>query len=298
MSAFFSAMKLNDLLKNSEARFRSAGFDSPEIEAAYMLEEVTGIRHNLLWTEAERVLSPEELTRAEDYMARRLANEPFQYICGWEDFRELKLNVAPGCLIPRPETEYLVDLVLKVLPRNGNACELGTGSGAIALSIAKERPDSRVTASEISPEAFAIAESNRQKYALDNAAIVQGDLFAPFDPAVKFDLLVANLPYIPESARETLPPNVRDYEPALALFADHAGMALIERALLDAPHHLKPGAPLFFEMGEEQGAALAGFARSLNCYTGIKVLQDQYGTDRFLSCIFTPETCKSCPDTV
>lgn len=285
-------MKLIDLLKNSEERFRSAGFDSPEIEAAYMLEEVTGIRHNLLWTESERGLSPEEQTRAEDYMMRRLAHEPFQYICGWEDFRELKLNVAPGCLIPRPETELLVDFVLKALPRNGHACELGTGSGAIALSIAKERPDSRVTASEISPDAFAIAESNRKKYGLNNVSIVRGDLFASFDPEVKFDLLVANLPYIPEAVRDTLPRNVRDYEPSLALFADHEGMALIERALLEAPRYLKPGAPLFFEMGEEQGAALAGFARTQNCYTGIKILQDQYGVDRFLACIFAPDTCK------
>ena len=285
-------MKLIDLLKNSEERFRSAGFDSPEIEAAYMLEEVTGIRHNLLWTESERGLSPEEQTRAEDYMMRRLAHEPFQYICGWEDFRELKLNVAPGCLIPRPETELLVDFVLKALPRNGHACELGTGSGAIALSIAKERPDSRVTASEISLDALAIAESNRKKYGLNNVSIVRGDLFASFDPEVKFDLLVANLPYIPEVVRDTLPRNVRDYEPSLALFADHEGMALIERALLEAPRYLKPGAPLFFEMGEEQGAALAGFARTQNCYTRIKILQDQYGVDRFLTCIFAPDTCK------
>ena len=225
-------------------------------------------------------------------MMRRLAHEPFQYICGWEDFRELKLNVAPGCLIPRPETELLVDFVLKALPRNGHACELGPGSGAIALSIAKERPDSRVTASEISPDAFAIAESNRKKYGLNNVSIVRGDLFASFEPEVKFDLLVANLPYIPEAVRDTLPRNVRDYEPSLALFADHEGMALIERALLEAPRYLKPGAPLFFEMGEEQGAALAGFARTQNCYTGIKILQDQYGVDRFLACIFAPDTCK------
>lgn len=291
-------MKLIDLLKESEARFRSAEFDSPDIEAAYMLEEITGIRHNLLWMEHGRTISPEELVRAENYMERRLAHEPFQYICGWEDFRNLKLNVAPGCLIPRPETEVLVDLVLKALPRRGHACELGTGSGAIALSIAYERPDSRVTASEISPEAFAIAEANRKKYDLKNATILQGDLFAPFDPDDKFDLLVANLPYIPEAARETLPENVRNYEPALALFADHDGLALIERALLEAPSFLKPGAALFFEMGEEQGAALAGFAQRLNCYSEIRVLPDQYGADRFLACKFCPDTCKIDPGIV
>lgn len=288
-------MKLIELQKKSEARFRESGFDSPEIEAAYMLEEITGIRHNLLWTEAERSLSAEDLERAERYMKRRLSHEPFQYICGWEDFRDLKLNVAPGCLIPRPETEVLVDHVLKALPRNGHVCELGTGSGAIALSIAYERPDSRVSAGEISPAAFAIAEGNRKKYNLENATIFRGDLFAPFDPEDKFDLLVANLPYIPEAARNSLPENVRNYEPALALFADHDGMALIERALLEAPAYLKNGAILLFEMGEEQGKPLSLFANSLGYYSEIEVLQDQYGADRFLVCKFSPDACKIAP---
>lgn len=291
-------MKLCDFQKNTIETFRAAGFDSPDIETAYLLEEVTGIRHNLLWTVPERCLTAAELEHAENYLRRRLAHEPFQYICGWEDFRELKLNVAPGCLIPRPETEVLVDMVLKVLPRQAHVCELGTGSGAIALSIAYERKDSRVTASEISPDAFAIADANRKKYALNNVNLLQGDLFASFDPADPFDLLVANLPYIPESARKALPENVRNYEPDLALFADHDGLALIERALLEAPPFLKPGAQLFFEMGEEQGAALADFAQRTGFYSEIRIRQDQYGADRFLVCKFSPDTCKNGRDIV
>ena len=293
MSAFFCAMKLCDLQTKSTERFRDAGFDSPEIESSYMLEEVTGIRHNLLWTAADREITVSELDRAEAYMTRRLAHEPFQYICGWEDFRYLKLNVAPGCLIPRPETEFLVGLALKELPRGGHVCELGTGSGAISLSLAYERKDCRVTASELSPDALKIAESNRIKYGLANAKLLQGDLFSPFDPADPFDLLVANLPYIPESARQDLPPNVRDYEPDLALFAPHEGMALIEQALQDAPAYLKDGAALFFEMGEEQGNQLADFAESCGTYTKIRILKDQYGVDRFLLCKFTNRTCKN-----
>lgn len=277
-------MLLYELLKNATDRFTDAGFDSPDIEAAYMLEEITGIRHNLLLFNRERILTAGELAKGEEYLARRLAHEPFQYICGWTQFRELNLAVSPGCLIPRPETEYLVDLVLKKLPSGGHAVELGTGSGAIALSIALERKDSFVSASELSQEALAVAQKNLQRSHLANVQLFQGDLFSPFEEKKQFDLLAANLPYIPYSAEKDLPRNVRDYEPGMALFADHDGMALIERALQDAPRYLKQGAYLFFEAGEEQGDALCAFAENCGHYTEIAYLPDQYGAPRFLTC--------------
>ena len=287
-----------ELKKLFEQQFAAAGIETPAVDAALLISETAGISQLDMILYPERELLPETETLLRQLAQRRCRREPLQYITGKAYFRDLMLSVNPAVLIPRPETELLVDFVLKALPPNGHACELGTGSGAIALSIGFERPDSRVTASEISPAAFAIAEANRKKYGLNNVSLVRGDLFSPFDPEVKFDLLAANLPYIPESVRDALPRNVRDYEPSLALFADHEGMALIERALVDAPRYLKPGAPLFFEMGEEQGAALAAFARSRNCYSGIQVLQDQYGVDRFLTCIFTPDTCKDSRGTV
>lgn len=277
-------MLLYELLKNATCRFTEAGFDSPDIEAAYMLEEVTGIRHNLLLFSRERVLTESELVKAENYLTRRLNHEPFQYICGWTQFRELNLAVSPVCLIPRPETEYLVDLVLKKLPRGGQVVELGTGSGAIALSIGLERKDAAICASELSVEALALAQKNLQRSHLTNVRLFQGDLFSPFAEEKIFDILVANLPYIPHSAKKDLPRNVRDYEPAMALFADHDGMALIEQALLDAPRYLKSGAALFFEAGEEQGDALCAFAAGSGFYNGIAYLQDQYGIPRFLYC--------------
>lgn len=277
-------MILYELLKNATDRFTEAGFDSPDVEAAYMLEEVTGIRHNLLLFSRDRILTESELAKAEDYLTRRLKHEPFQYICGWTQFRELNLAVSPACLIPRPETEYLVDLVLKKLPHGGRALELGTGSGAIALSIGLERKDAFVCASELSPDALAVARTNLQRSHLKNVSLFQGDLFSPFVKEKVFDVLVANLPYIPYSAEKDLPRNVRDYEPAMALFADHDGMALIERALSDAPHYLKEGAYLFFEAGEEQGEALCSFAERTGHYTEIAYWNDQYAVPRFLVC--------------
>ncbi len=283
-------MKLSELRQDILRQFTDAGFDSPEVETAYLLEDATGIRHNLLWMENERELTDAQFRRAEEYLTRRLANEPYQYICGWTQFRSLTLSVAPGCLIPRPETELIIDMAKKLLPLGGLACELGTGSGAIALSLAQERCDCHVYATEISPATFAIAEKNLADARLENAKLFQGDLFSPLPEGIKFDLLLANLPYIPESERENLPPNVRDYEPELALFAAHDGLAVMERALTDAPDRLKPGASVIFEMGSEQGAALCSFAEKLGCYTDCAVLRDQYGEDRFFTCKFRKES--------
>ncbi len=279
-------MKLDELRQNIQREFTENGFDSPEIETAYLLEEATGIRHNLLWTEKDRILTDSECRDAEAYLARRLKQEPFQYICGWTQFRDLKLTVRPGCLIPRPETELIIDAAKKVLPAGGTVCELGTGSGAIALSIAQERRDCTVYASEISPEALAIAEENLAAYPelKANVHLMQGDLFAPFPGGMQFDLLLANLPYIPESERTNLPENVRNYEPETALFADHEGLAVMERALRDAAPYLKTGAWLIFETGSEQGNALCQYADSLGCYTSCAVLRDQYGANRFFTC--------------
>jgi len=282
-------MKLRELLSSCTKRFETAGFDSAQIEAAYLLEDAVGIRHNLLALHGDLELTQAQLERAQDYLTRRLAHEPFQYISGWTEFREIRLSVAPGCLIPRPETELLVDLVLKDLPRDAAVCELGTGSGAIALSIAYERPDTQVYATELSPDALRIAEENRASLKLGNAHILQGDLLSPLPEGMRFHLLAANLPYIPESARDSLPPNVRNYEPEMALFAPHGGMALIKRALREAPPHLLPGAVLIFETGEEQGEALCACAESLGTYTEIEVLRDQYGANRFLRCKFQPD---------
>ncbi len=291
MSAIFVfPMKLSELRQDILRQFTGSGFDSPEVETLYLLEDATGIRHNLLWMESERELTDVQLCRAEEYLTRRLANEPYQYICGWTQFRNLTLTVAPGCLIPRPETELMIDMAKKLLPLGGLVCELGTGSGAIALSLAQERCDCRVYATEISPAAYAIAEKNLAAARLDNVNLFSGDLFAPLPEEIKFDLLLANLPYIPESERDKLPPNVRDYEPGLALFAAHDGLAVMERALTEAPSRLKPGASVIFEMGSEQGVALCRFAENLGCYADCTVLRDQYGENRFFTCKFKKES--------
>jgi len=276
-------MKVSELRRDFTSVFREHGFESPELEADFIAAEVLGIRGlELLLHDSEPLTDAQQL-RADEYLQRRLKNEPFQYIFGWTPFREIDLKVGPGVLIPRPETEYLLDFVIKNLPEHAAVCELGTGSGAIALSLAYERRDLTVYGSELSPAAFRWAELNRQTLDLPNVHFLQGNLYDPFPAELKFDAVAANLPYIAEEERPDLPPNVRDYEPPEALFAPDHGYALMERAIREAPLHLRSDrAMLFFEIGETQGERLREFALREGFFTEAEVLPDQYGVSRLL----------------
>ena len=274
-------MNIKNCLENITARFTAARFDSPDIEAAYLIAEVTGIRHNLLFFHGEQELTDGELQQVETFLERRLKHEPFQYIYGWTEFRYLKLFVGPGCLIPRPETELLVDLVLQRIPEKALLCEVGVGSGAISLSLAYERKSCYVFGSEISDDALKWAERNRKALDFKNVEFVSGNLLEPFKGR-KFDAIVANLPYIPYQAEMSLPENVRNYEPKQALYAGDDGLALIADLIRQAPDCLKPHGFLFLEIGEDQGKRAVGIAESTRSYSKTELLRDQYQVDRFL----------------
>lgn len=277
------AVTIAEYRKKLTESFQKAAFECAGTEADYIISEAVSIPHIQLPLYPDRIISAREKAKIDSFLQRRLQNEPFQYIFGWTPFRELELYVAPGVLIPRPETEGMVDLVLKKLPKNALVCELGIGSGAISLSIAYERRDVQVYGSEISPEAFHIAEANRKKYALANVSFFQGDLYSPF-PGRKFHVITGNLPYIPWSEKENLPVNVRDYEPMEALFADDEGFAVIERAILTAPEYLKQDSPcaLIFELGEEQTFRAVKTAQSTRFFTECLIEKDIFGVPRFL----------------
>ena len=277
-------MKAAELRKQLTAVFREHGFESPELEADYIVSEVMKVRGFELYLHDGDPLSEEQLAQAAAFRDRRLADEPYQYIFGWTPFRELDLKVGPGVLIPRPETEFMLDSVLKKLPRNAVVCELGTGSGAIALSLAFERSDLTVYGSELSPAAFRWAELNRTSLNLPNVRFMPGSLYEPFPKDMRFDAVIANLPYVDEEERAVLPANVRDYEPAEALFAPDHGYALMEQAIREAPDHLRADrAQLFFEIGETQGDRLRSFTLAQGFFTRAEILPDQYGVPRQLA---------------
>ena len=184
---------------------------------------------------------------------RRSEGEPLQYILGNAHFRKIVLSVGPGVFIPRPETELLVDKALEVLPRGGTVLDLGTGSGAIALSIASERPDARVFATEADPGAFPWAVRNRDQLG-SGVEIFEGDLFEnlPGELRGTVDVVVSNPPYVSTSRRDILPIDVRNHEPERALYGGRDGMLVTTRLAEDARSWLKPGGWLVLEMGTEQ----------------------------------------------
>ncbi len=273
-------MTFLELKKNLAERFSQAGFEAADLEAHYIVCEAAGIPDREFPLYAHEKLASEVQVQAESFAARRLKNEPWQYIFGHAPFRDIELAVGPGCLIPRPETEYSIELMLDGLPHGASVCELGVGSGAISLALASERPDLTVAGVELSPDALKWAELNLKQLALPNVTFLHGDLFAPVAGRT-FDLIVANLPYIPESDRDKLPPNVRGYEPDEALFGGADGLDVIARALEQSPSFLNPGGRVFFELDPCNADRAFEFAsKYLN---NPALLKDQYGAVRFLT---------------
>ena len=187
--------------------------------------------------------------RANELVSRRVGGEPLQYLTGVAGFRRLQLKVGPGVLIPRPETETVVEHAMGRLPKGGVAVDVGTGSGAIALAIADERPDARVYGTESAKEAFDWALRNRDRLG-SSAEMVHGDLLEPLPSSLlgSVDVIVSNPPYIADRERGTVARDVMEHEPHVALFAGSEGTDIIERIIRDSLEWLRPAAWLIFEI--------------------------------------------------
>jgi release factor glutamine methyltransferase len=215
---------------------------------------------------------------------RRLNGEPLQYVLGFWGFRRLELAVDRRVLIPRPETEQVVEAALEVLDRTGRSgatvVDLGTGSGAIAISIAGERPGTRVWATDLSNHALQVARSNDPA---GRVRFVAGDWWDALPAALKghVDLVVSNPPYVAAFEVADLDPKVRDWEPEMALVAGERGTEAIEAVVGGARSWLGPGGGLVVELAPHQAAGMAAFAARLG-YVGVAVLRDLAGRDRIL----------------
>jgi release factor glutamine methyltransferase len=228
------------------------GVPSPRLDADRMLAHVLGLQRLDLYLDLERPLIPSEVDAFRELVRRRGRREPLAYVLGSWSFRGLEIAVDPRVLVPRPETEWLVERALARIagmeaPR---VLDVGTGSGAIAISIAVERPGSTVVATDVSEDALAVA---RQNAAVHGAAIDfrQGSLLAPVVGA-QFDLVIANLPYVGEG--ETVDPEVSGFEPALAVFAPDAGRSLVARLIREVPVVLAHGGVVALELGPGHAA--------------------------------------------
>ena len=263
------APTVRGLLATATERLERAGCDTPRLDAELLLAEVLGVDRARLVIDARRSMTDDQALHFGRLVDRRAAREPVAYILGRRDFRRLTLRVDRRVLIPRPETELLVEVGLN-LARGARVIDVGTGSGAIALALADERPDLEVVGSDVSREAVAVARDNAARLGLV-AEFVVGDLLDGVPGP--FDAVLANLPYV--RTGDQLPPDVGDYEPPGALFAGDDGLAEIRRLIAQAA-----GVPLLaLELDPGQIGRVAGWLRDAG-FTRTEVQRDLAGHER------------------
>lgn len=273
-------------------RLAEAGSDTPQLDAALLLGFVLGVNKAWLYAHPIRPLSEGEIERYEELVRRRMCHEPVAYLVGFKPFYGLDITVDPRVLIPRPETELLVDRILDYLKslvgqgERPSVADVGTGSGAIAVALAVNVPESVVYAVDVSDEALAVAAQNVWRYGLgEQVQLLPGYLLEPLPAPV--DVIVANLPYIATGDLSDLPPQVREYEPALALDGGVDGLRVITDLLvsLASPQgrrKLRPGGRVYLEIGAGQGDPARALAQDLLPEAEVRVVHDYADLDRML----------------
>jgi release factor glutamine methyltransferase len=266
------------LLKRVEELLRTGAGEAPEREALWLVESITGKRRAELLGDIE--LDDATARRAIELATRRAAGEPLQYLMGTASFRYLELEVGPGVFIPRPETELLVERAMQRLTHRGVIVDVGTGSGPIALSIAQERPDARVYATENSAEALQWARRNLERLQV-SVELIECDLLAGLPTGLRgtIDVVVSNPPYIGIDERHLLAPEVIDHEPHEALFARPNAVSVIEKLAREAHVWLRPGGYLVLEITEMQGRGVREMLEQLG-YVDVEIFQDLANRDR------------------
>jgi release factor glutamine methyltransferase len=261
---------------------KQKGVESAALEARILLAFALGCKQIELFTRADEV--PDEAGRARfrELIRRRVEHCPVAYLVGVKEFFKLEFEVTPAVLIPRPETEFVVMECLRLLPRDRPArvLDLGTGSGAIAVSVAQQRPLADVTATDVSPDALAVARKNAERHNLaGRIRFLEGDLFDAVPAGERFAFVLSNPPYIDPAEFPSLAPEVRDHEPRLALDGGPGGLAAYERIAARAGDFLEPGGRLILEIGSTQCEAVRGLLAARGLTAG-PALPDAAGLPR------------------
>lgn len=247
------------LLQWTSEYFQTHTVESPRLEAQILLAHAMQSSRIELVARSDEEPTPEERARFKDLVRRRVEGWPVAYLVGQREFYLLAFEVSPAVLIPRPDTELLVLTALSGLKAKPNAAvlDLGTGSGCIAVSVAHQAKSCQVTATDISPDALAIAQRNAVKHAVDQRiTFLSGDLFSALPPDARFDLILSNPPYITPGELATLAPDVRDHEPRVALDGGPDGLAFYRRIANESRAYLHPQGSVMVEIGWTQAEAV------------------------------------------
>ena len=272
-------MTLAQYLAELEQELVAGGEEAESLSFVYRALNDLSFTDFVLKLRAE--VSQEDRDQLKAIQEQLLAHKPAQYIIGNSDFHGLTLKVDERVLIPRPETEELVELILSENPEKPlSVLDIGTGSGAIALALANSRPDWQITASDLFQDALALAAENAQSCGL-NLTFVQSDCFDAISG--KFDIIVSNPPYISEADKDEVGLNVLVSEPHMALFAEEDGYAVYRKIAEQAEEHLTEKGKIYLEIGYKQGAGITELFKKSFPQKRIRVLKDQFGKDRMLA---------------
>ena len=273
-------MRILDVINKTAPYFEKAGIESPRLTIELLLAHVLQKKRLELYLEFERELDDPTLERLREMVKRRVAGEPVQYITGEAEFCGLKFAVDQRVLIPRPETELLVQTVAERRP--GTIMDVGTGSGCIAVALAKKLTEAQITGIDASPEALEVAVENVKRHGLEkNVRLLMGDLLEALPDSFAADAIVSNPPYIASGELAKLPREVKDFEPVRALVAGEDGLEVIRRLVDEAKRFLSPTGFVALEIGAGQRAAVEQLFVGAN-YEVAQVLNDLQGHERVI----------------
>lgn len=290
---------IGSLLRWTTRYFQDKGVSEPRASAEVLLAHVLNLGRLDLYLRHDQPLAPEELARYKALIRRRRQGEPVAYLTGHKEFWSLDFLVTPAVLIPRPETEVLVEAVLEVFrkrqapalapeapfsnSRKTLALEVGVGSGAVVVALARELPELIWVAVDLSEAALRVARENARRHQVTaRVHFYRGDLLSGLKPAPGFVLLVANLPYVSQKEWEALPREIRDYEPREALLAGEDGLDLLRPLVREAHQYLLPGGWLALEVGAGQDKAVRDLLADTGNYQEIKTIPDYQGLPRVI----------------
>lgn len=272
--------RIKDLLEWTTRYFLDRGMQTPRLEAELLLAHVLEKNRVYLYAYYEEPVNQEERETFRNYIKRRITGEPLAYIVGRKEFMSLNFKVNPDVLIPRPDTEILVETALEIARENNlkRICDVGTGSGAIAVSLAVYLPDTEIYAVDLSPAALDIARGNARLHNV-NIFFREGDLLGPIAGEDRLDMVLANLPYVTEVEMEELESGVKDWEPRMALVAGGDGLDIYRRLVPQAYAILKPGGYILWEIDPRQAETARDM---LSDFNEIEIIKDGAGRDRVI----------------